>query len=812
MGGAAISNLQTYNCKAWISKQGGVMNRRHKLSQKTTISSLAILICTILLCGCGDRESPAKVAEFQEIASDVPESQELATDVVESQESASNVPRPTDVQESQELASDVLEFQELVSMQGETSIELIERAVQEGEIPYETSLLYKMYAVFGDNKLPEEYRSTKKFRNSDGVVEEVISNLETLSQEVQDELAPFFRRPNDPESYFNIKYRNAKLDNQIVQVSYTYPDRPVNVISESIESANGLVKFWYPSITTNTIAYKGKGTIDVSSDDAKKMAERLKQAIDEDEIMERFYDLLQRNIVKDGTRGGDDRLDVYVVPNGGLGSCVCEGNQPCSTFILINTNIGLHRPNILITTLAHEIFHSFQFAYERDDEDDDWWSEATAVWSEDFIYPGLNTEQSYLKTFIYHPQTELFSRTDPTYHHYGAYIFPYYLSESTSQDSFIKETWEGCGSQTCLKAIDAAIDGGYKKQWREFTLWNYNKDPAKYYGDVGGFPDISSEDSSNFGETEITGKEIQLIDIDTLKPLSAFLNKAINITDDSIKRLVFKDINTFTGINENAAIKAIIYYTNGKKEVEDWTDIQQRSFCIENPDEDFLYIMFIFSNADMEKSISESNINVVGKESCYHIEQEDDRTATIHFPTVSMGATVEVNSFGEPEEEAEEGQEYAYLTKWKVLIHYEVIKDAFSIDCEGSSVDYGPGWTTRSATYFVFDLGPEGLNEDNTFSIDYHYGLPHPKGNYELIPDINIGCVDTFFAAEMMDLSGYTGVIEDMYIGRIYDMTENGARIEVIDCCYLHDCSYTTGETYQDISEPVILEIKKSEQ
>ncbi len=158
---------------------------------------------------------------------------------------------------------------------------------------------------------------------------------------------------------------------------------------------------------------------------------------------------------------------------------------------------------------------------------------------------------------------------------------------------------------------------------------------------------------------------------------------------------------------------------------------------------------------------------------------------------------------------AEEGQKYAYLTKWKVLNHYELIKDAFSIDCPGGgSYNIGPGWTTRSAAYLVFDLGPEGLNEDGTFSIDLHYGLPHPKGNYEVVPDHDIQCVNAFFSGGMMDLSAYTGVIEGMYTGRIYDMTEKGAKIEVTNCCMLHSCTEQSGAPFQDISEPVILEIK----
>ena len=293
------------------------MNQRPNASRMIILAILALLICSIFLSGCGEQS-----------------------------------------------LEDVVEYQELVSMEGDTSLELIEKAVAEGDITYETSLLYKMYAVYGDDKLPEQYRSPKKFRNANGVIKEVQLMMDTLSQVTQDELAPFFRRPNDPESYINIRYREAMSGDQTFLISNANPQRPTNIVSESIDSENGLVKIWYPSVTTNVPPYSGRGpNIDVPPGTAKKMAERLKKAIDDDDIMERFFDLLQRNIVKDGTRGGDDKLDIYVVPirGGDDGTTTCEDSPPpCSTFIQINISMELSRNNILITTLAHEIFHSFQ--------------------------------------------------------------------------------------------------------------------------------------------------------------------------------------------------------------------------------------------------------------------------------------------------------------------------------------------------------------------------------------------------------------------------------------------------------------------
>ncbi len=717
-----------------------------------------------------------------------------------------------------EPAEDVAEFQELITAEGQNSLELIEQAVAERKITYETSLLYKMYAVFGDDRLPAEYQSDKKFRNSDDVIKEVRFNMGKLSKKTQDELAPFFRRPDDPESYFNIKYRDAVPDEQAGLIPAAYAARPAgNLYTDFYESDNGKVKIWYPNATTTTRKYSGSGNMQVTSSTAKGMAEKITKYFDDDDIMERFYDLLQRNVISDGTRGGDSRLDIYVAPAGGdLGLTYCESSpSPCSSYILINTNIGLSRDKILKTTVAHETFHAFQYAYKYKEPADDWWSEATAVWSEDFIYPGANTEQGWLYTFIPYPQTKLHDQNNPSSHHYGAYIFPYYLSESSANDSFMKASWESCETQSCLKAVNAVIDGGYEKQWKEFTMWNYNKDPVKYYSDVGGFSDKSSEDGQNTGQTMIIGDEEQPVEIDELNPLSAHVHKAINIAnEEEVKKLTFKDFDTFTGLSEKAGIKAIIYYENGRKEVEDWTDKQERSFCIENPNEDFEHIIFIFSNAEMEDAFAATNISVEGKDNCYNIDQKDFRTAVVHFPTsdgvVNIGTTIQTDSMGEPSEKAQEDQPYAYLTKWQVKNEFEQIKESFQVSCDGSPVTFDAGWTTRAATILHFDLGPEGLNEDGTFSIDMEYGgFKHPKGNYEEAPSVDIPCANAFVSASTIDMSNVHFTMEDIWTGRIYDMTEDGAKIEIPNSCLYHNCTMQNGAPFQDISEPVILEIKK---
>lgn len=51
------------------------------------------------------------------------------------------------------------EYYSLLEQEGETSYNLIENSYQTGAINYETSLIYKTYATFKDDRLPSEYQS-----------------------------------------------------------------------------------------------------------------------------------------------------------------------------------------------------------------------------------------------------------------------------------------------------------------------------------------------------------------------------------------------------------------------------------------------------------------------------------------------------------------------------------------------------------------------------------------------------------------------------------------------------------------------------
>ncbi len=504
----------------------------------------------------------------------------------------------------------------------DSSFELIDKASKTDAVDEETALLYKAYALFGDERLPVEYASDVVPFESH-VLDDIRGRLSRLSPESQKVLAPFLKRPDDPDSYVNQRFlAQQEAGGKAAQnslISTAYAARPHMQFSalfpsdRTVISADNRVKIWYPADTSTAKA----GAY-------QQMANAIKKELDQQHIMQRFASLLARNPVSDMPFGGDDKLDIYIMPGLGVNGMAPSDapGYPSSAYVMINANL-MNDPRYLRNAVAHEIFHVFQAAFKLNPGYDKWWREASATWSENFIYSKDDTEQERLKLFFPYPKTSLDSEVDPQYHEYGAYIFAYYLTQNLG-DSMMKKIHETCEAySSCLKAIDVAIPGGFKKHWREFTLWNYNKEPSKKYTDPSGhFSPKSSIDSVQNKKIDIE-KDEKDIDIDELEWLSAQLVTATNNVDrGDVKKVEFSELDKFTSNLDGASIKAIVYFKDKAPAVEDWTDKKQRTFCIdcggrsssECKEEDFEKVVLVFANGHRENMLPASTIKVEGKE------------------------------------------------------------------------------------------------------------------------------------------------------------------------------------------------------
>ncbi|UCE66152.1 MAG: hypothetical protein JSU85_15090 [Candidatus Zixiibacteriota bacterium] len=228
----------------------------------------------------------------------------------------------------------------------------------------------------------------------------------------------------------------------------------------------------------------------------------------------------------DNGRGGDNRLDVYLLD---LGAGVYGYTVPDRDSInqyqmpgyieIDNDFAGTQYEGSLETVLqaarvtaAHEFFHAIQYAYDETEFDyidinnwttyKPWWLEATATWMEDIVFDDVNDYLNYLPYFLRFPHMSLgtFSYavgSVESYHPYGACVWPIYLSEKYGVD-MIREIWEGCATvpgYNLLNVTDSLLRfqlTSLEKSFLEFAVWNIKvgeyADPDSSYDEGGFFP------------------------------------------------------------------------------------------------------------------------------------------------------------------------------------------------------------------------------------------------------------------------------------------------------------------------------------
>ncbi|MGN0064419.1 MAG: MXAN_6640 family putative metalloprotease [Nocardioides sp.] len=156
--------------------------------------------------------------------------------------------------------------------------------------------------------------------------------------------------------------------------------------------------------------------------------------------------------LRDGSRGGDGRLDVYLVDLGpGLyGYCAPERRRAGRTatgYCVIDNDFGSADypsgtpTSNLRVTVAHELFHTVQFAY--DVREDRWLMEASATWAEERVADAVDDNRQYL------PYGQLRHSALPLdlgdTHAYGNWIFFEHLAGRFG-DAVVRSVWEQAGS------------------------------------------------------------------------------------------------------------------------------------------------------------------------------------------------------------------------------------------------------------------------------------------------------------------------------------------------------------------------------
>lgn len=512
----------------------------------------------------------------------------------------------------------------------DTTFRNIDRAAAEGRISADEAMLYKVFSIYSDPRLPADMRGDDSELSDTTFMSEVAAKYATLPVHVQQQVAPFLIPPFHQGSWWELRQQAQShqpyATNDIVSYGIG-PDKPCLDCPLSLSWAyaatvNDKVKVWY------------------YADDAQAEAKAKDFVFEIDQrIWPKLQGLLGREPLPDdgdgfwlgSHMGGDSRLDIALVD---IGRSVTTGvyNDKCGSAAWAYIQFNKNKPR---EELAHEIMHAFQYAFNvkvrggdcTHEQEYRWLMESTAEWVKDFVYPGSTSaynEHPFAPHYLNDPEMPLNYRQDP--HWYGAYLFPFFLARMKGQEALIGQMWRNTESMPSLIAVEQALQplGGFEKVWPEFVVQNWNDAPVDDYrkidqlqhraratGDtlpVNGAVDTYATLGTDLHHLTATYKHFKFSDsVNSFAFLNGFTFK------------VSTEPRTFLGVfdlgeqykwepvpeaqRKGASVQAIIKKNGQWQKAEDWTNIPYKAFCRQKTTERIEEIVLIFANSNIDENV-----------------------------------------------------------------------------------------------------------------------------------------------------------------------------------------------------------------
>lgn len=257
---------------------------------------------------------------------------------------------------------------------------------------------------------------------------------------------------------------------------WTYDDTDTIV---SYDAPEGRVRVWYSTSGTNLALpddLDGSGIPDFVEDVG---------ATSED-VIENLESLGFTPPLPDAGRGGDDRLDVYLVDFGGnadgnWGTEDCEGNACLGYFQMENDFSGygyddLHTAVMVLT--SHELFHGVQAA--QGSTDAVWFLEGTATWAEDAYDPGSEDFLSLCDAYLADAGRSLYEPPGgpvPPFA-YGTALWWWFLTNRYGTDLMVEllgamaQSPDDASLIAAMVALEVARGGDGAEDFTTFARWN----------------------------------------------------------------------------------------------------------------------------------------------------------------------------------------------------------------------------------------------------------------------------------------------------------------------------------------------------
>ncbi|HSV69893.1 MAG TPA: hypothetical protein VLI72_07260 [Methylibium sp.] len=459
----------------------------------------------------------------------------------------------------------------------------IAAALAAGAIDRETALAYRVFALFGDARLPASLRgrgdgNADAIDEVDGnaVLDELRAAWDTLSDGTRRVLAPFRARPSAAGGQ-----RSPSAARELAAA--VRPACAVDATWDYIAPATALVRVWYDKTRPADLTQ------------AQATAAALDTLIWPTLITTLgFEPPLSDTPV--ACNGGDGRLDIYIVASlGSRGVTDAESASvyQSSTFILLRSGLA---GAALQYAATHQFMHAIQWAYlmAAPQTSYGWMRNALANWAVEAVYPGntaLRPDATCHMNSTFLPITNrstgaCASSTSRT-RDYGAYLLYQYIGR-TYGNTKVRELLAATTTLAdALAAIDAHVAGGLKLLWPRYAraLWNQVpvtgiRGPA--FRDWDGqpavpalAPDHPTPVNANRGALaeESTGLSRRIANVSTRFYRFTF-------SDSTTRSLMFR--NTFYPLaraGTAVSVLALWQRENGSWAIEDWTLKEWIGFC-----------------------------------------------------------------------------------------------------------------------------------------------------------------------------------------------------------------------------------------
>lgn len=462
-----------------------------------------------------------------------------------------------------------------------TTRSLLEAAVSKGELTADQALTYRVFAVFGDTRIPAKYLGDDESVDDDSVMAEALERWPDLSAAARAAIEPFFTPPAARGSWANGgTARPADGESAASAAPHCNKDPLASSEWDHLDTGSGKVRIWWRK--------------DADANASRKKAGALAKEIDTT-IWPALSKIFSRQPLSDAKvecfKGGDGKLDIYFNRLNRVRALTVSYAPKCKAtpaFILLPEDATPWE-------LAHETAHAFQFAYPYRTKCADYipFDEGAATWAAHKAYP----RSDYEHIFSWEILLPWFSFATTDYH---GWVFDLYLEEVFGS-GLVTKIYDAFTRAAPLKALNATLPGGFDTTWPEFARYGWNQEPVvdsfKQWDRLAEVPGQPPKGH------ELKTIQLALGDLDErtlnlpldLEPLSRTYARMHVVEGDKLKYLKFS--NTIAGI-PHAQVQAFVRLADGTWHTQDWSARGSVEFCFDNQAEKVSDIVLIYSNSD----------------------------------------------------------------------------------------------------------------------------------------------------------------------------------------------------------------------